>query len=42
MSGRAPALGSGRKTNDIGVRYMVLGQFIKLGGDGKAADCKWL
>lgn len=42
MSGRTPALGSGRKTKDTGVRCVVLGQFIKLGGDGKAADCKWL
>jgi len=40
--GRTPALGSGRRTDGFGVRSVVLGQFVKLGGDGKAADCKWL
>lgn len=33
--GRTPALGSGRRTDGFGVRSVVLGQFVKLGGDGK-------
>lgn len=28
-------MGSGRRTDGFGVRSVVLGQFVKLGGDGK-------